>query len=1073
MLHLLTHHALFAPLANGAHLQLSGVAITAAAKALSPYGPQPPPAPAAPPSAPRARRGRAEEDARAASARRRRRRGPPSPDMQGEGPPVGDDGGEAHGAWDAEAPSMHSSAPSQRPLRPSSWQRRRAARAALGLAAGDTASQPPDSMPPPGPSSDKPKRLAARHKASVGACLSLVLLNSPALFYCAAFPRKAGFGKQHLLRRAGSGARGARRLWLSIWGQAPIRPPPAIPAALPVAMARPPPPPLPQPRRVAREWRHLLVPLRALLRRAQRCPFRALLEAHCPLPPSLRASSRVRPSAVRGGAAARPVVRAASPAAMFEEEEQDSDDGYVTQEDGVQYTSSARLTSALGGAPPPTQAQLLASHTPAQAAASFVWAVIRRIVPYQLLGGKAGCSALRRLVCRLCCLRRRDPLTLHAAMQRLPTRAWKALRPHGCAPAHESPASGAAQSRRVAKLVRWLVGTLALPLLRSHFYVTEGEATSGRVFFYRKPVWARLRAQALKGALRDSYAPVPLRRAAQLLRTRTLGFASLRLLPKRSGVLRPIANLGREQVLRAPTPRSRLRGLGLGVAARAAPLRFKSVNAELAPALAALRSETARQPALLGASVFDYTNLYKRLAPFIRSLRIHPAQPDADDAATPLALRQRVYVVAVDISRAFDTLPLPALSALAERLLGAPQYSVLRYSSVTPAHGGRLHTRWGKVAAAVGPGAQAAAPPLAEAVCLDRPVAPRAVLVDGATQQRVGRLELVRRLRELLGGTLVRLGGAFLLQHTGVAQGSVLSSLLCSAFYADMEHQHGLAGGAAAAAREECQLLLRWVDDFLFLSTDPQAASRFVQALSAGFPEYGAAVSVAKTCLNFDAWVAGKRLPRNEHAAPCGARYVRWCGLLLNSDTLELQADYTRLAGESLRDVVALGREGRGPGAALAARVRAFLRPKAAALLFDASLNGAATAALNCHQCFLLAAAKLHAYAGGCLAPPRLQLLMEVINDALRYGRRLLCVRLAAAPGAPPPHRALRGSALRFLALTAFERVLGRKQSRYGPLVAWLRKELRSRTLRAAARRPALAYAVHPSRSESLTHIRF
>ena len=31
-------------------------------------------------------------------------------------------------------------------------------------------------------------------------------------------------------------------------------------------------------------------------------------------------------------------------------------------------------------------------------------------------------------------------------------------------------------------------------------------------------------------------------------------------------------------------------------------------------------------------------------------------------------------------------------------------------------------------------------------------------------------------------------------------------------------------------------------------------------------------------------------------AAADGAAYVRWCGLLINSQTLELQADYTRCA---------------------------------------------------------------------------------------------------------------------------------------------------------------------------------
>jgi telomerase reverse transcriptase len=916
---------------------------------------------------------------------------------------------------------------------------------------------------------------------------------------------------------------------------------------------------------VGRAWRALLPPLAALLRRAARCPFRALLEAHCPLPPGMRAGAAATARARRAAHAHAPPPPhhppashttsasaggrpAASPA--FATAPPPSEGGYITQEEDGDGDSDEEMTMADdgdaaggvgaggGGAASSSElASLLCAHTPPQRVASFAWAVLRRVLPPALRGGRAGGRALRALLRRFCALRRHDALTLHAAAQALPTRAWPLLTlksdikngSGNAAPpkARTPPGAHAATQRRLAKLVRFIFSSLVLPLLRAHFYATEGEPHRSRVFFYRKPLWARLRAAAAP-ALRAVFAPLRPARAAALLRSgRSLGFAPLRLLPKRAG-LRPIANLGRATAVTLPPAARRSGGrrgagatsstLGLGVAGRATRLTFRPVNVDMAPAFAALRSETGARPHLLGAGVFDYAAVYARLAPFIRALRTPRAQREQE---APRALRRPVYVVAVDISRAFDTVPQTTLLALAERLLRAPAYSVMRYACVTPAPAGRLHTRWLRAATPACGSTPAddddvdndgAPPALGAAVCAARPRSCAAVVVDAAAQQRVSRAELLRRLREHLGSHLVKLGGRFLLQHTGIPQGSVLSSLLCSAFYADMERANALGatpksggdgdgvadgdadadadadgadGGGHVASSAPESVLVRWVDDFLFLSVRRDAAEAFVARAHAGFPEHGAAVSVAKTALNFDAWAGGARLPRNEYtsgAGSGGARYIRWCGLLIDSATLALRADYSRYEGVLLRDGVAV--PSAAPGAAARTRLRAYLRPKAAALLFDADVNGAAGVALNVHQAFLLAAAKLHVYAaaalrggggGGGGGGAAAGVLSAAVEDGIRYMERLLRARLAAAAaaGAPPPPRALRAGGVRFLALTAFVRVLGRKQARHGELLRALRAQLRGRAMRAAAARPALAAAVDPAQSAELAHLRY
>lgn len=86
------------------------------------------------------------------------------------------------------------------------------------------------------------------------------------------------------------------------------------------------------------------------------------------------------------------------------------------------------------------------------------------------------------------------------------------------------------------------------------------------------------------------------------------------------------------------------------------------------------------------------------------------------------------------------------------------------------------------------------------------------------------------------------------------------------------------------------QLLLRLVDDFLFISTERAVAERFLNQMHAGHPEYGCFISTDKTLVNFDFSLdkigAVKKVPK-EQGFP-------WCGLLLNQKTLDVQYEYAR-----------------------------------------------------------------------------------------------------------------------------------------------------------------------------------
>mmetsp|Transcript_11592 Transcript_11592/g.16405 ORF Transcript_11592/g.16405 Transcript_11592/m.16405 type:complete len:139 (+) Transcript_11592:197-613(+) len=50
----------------------------------------------------------------------------------------------------------------------------------------------------------------------------------------------------------------------------------------------------------------------------------------------------------------------------------------------------------------------------------------------------------------------------------------------------------------------WLYYSFLIPLLKASFYVTEAEIDGVSILFYRKPVWSKIRATALKN-LREKH----------------------------------------------------------------------------------------------------------------------------------------------------------------------------------------------------------------------------------------------------------------------------------------------------------------------------------------------------------------------------------------------------------------------------------------------------------------------------------------------------------------------------------------------------------------------------------------
>lgn len=159
------------------------------------------------------------------------------------------------------------------------------------------------------------------------------------------------------------------------------------------------------------------------------------------------------------------------------------------------------------------------------------------------------------------------------------------------------------------------------------------------------------------------------------------------------------------------------------------------------------------------------------------------------------------------------------------------------------------------------------------------------VFVPNVVPQFRDTSELLKLLQEHIQNNIVKIGKKYFRQASGIPQGSVLSSLLCNYFYADLEATH-----LSFLQDTPDSLLMRLTDDFLLVTTNAGHAKRFLQVMHDGVPAYGVRVNPDKTLVNFEVAVNGKRV-RRIVGADKGFPY---CGTLVDVKTLDIERDRER-----------------------------------------------------------------------------------------------------------------------------------------------------------------------------------
>ncbi|XP_034513001.1 telomerase reverse transcriptase [Ailuropoda melanoleuca] len=636
-----------------------------------------------------------------------------------------------------------------------------------------------------------------------------------------------------------------------------------------------------------RYWR--MRPLfQELLGNHARCPYRALLRTHCPL--------RV---AATGEASRDRACR------------------------GVGVCPSERPTAAPEESTDPGRlVHLLRQHSSPWQVYAFLRACLCRLVPAGLWGSRHNQHRFLRNVKKFISLGKHAKLSLQEL-------TWK-MKVQDCAWLHGSPGARcvpAAEHRRreevLATFLCWLMGTYVVELLRSFFYVTETTFQKNRLFFYRKTVWSQLQSIGI----RQHFTSVHLRElsAAEVRRHHeargTLLTSRLRFLPKPSG-LRPIVNM--DYVVGARTFRR--------------DKKVQHLTSQVKTLFSVLNYERARRPSLLGASVLGMDDIHRAWRAFVLRVRARDPAP-------------QLYFVKVDVTGAYDALPQDRLVEVIANVIRPQEntYCMRQYAVVRRTAQGHVRKSFKRHVSTftdLQPYMRQFVEHLQETSSLRD-----AVVVEQSSSLNEAGSGLFHLFLRLVYNHVIRIGGKSYVQCQGIPQGSILSTLLCSLCYGDME-------GRLFPGIQQDGVLLRLVDDFLLVTPHLTQARAFLRTLVRGVPEYGCTANLQKTAVNFpvEDIALGSAAPL-QLPAHC---LFPWCGLLLDTRTLEVSCDYSSYAQTSIRSSLTFS-QGTRPGRNMRRKLFAVLRLKCCSLFLDLQVNSVHTVYTNIYKIFLLQAYRFHA----------------------------------------------------------------------------------------------------------------
>ncbi|CAL9202914.1 unnamed protein product [Musa hybrid cultivar] len=711
----------------------------------------------------------------------------------------------------------------------------------------------------------------------------------------------------------------------------------------------------------------------------------------------------------------------------------------------------------------PSDVALIESYSKHHQVVSFIWAVCRSIVPVSLLGNSSCWKSLQRNISKFVKLHRFEKFYVKQCIHGVKMSCFHFLskvRSSKCSCNGNSRSEFGGSIRKdsrkpcnskmilvgnlFSRWMRWFFFDMIVPMISANFYVTERESRKHELFYYPKPVWRTLVQRTIASLEGDKFKLLDQVFVRHIISKRSFGFSKVKFLPKNK-CLRFLTNL------RASSTSAQDRGF----------VRCRSVNSALREVYAILRRVKVEKPEILGSSVFDYNDVHQRLHQFISKIKNRTSK------------MPEIYIVVADVLKAFDSIDQDMLIGILKDILQNDEYVMRKHVKIS-CRKKSLRILHDHVYC-----------DYSSSNCCDSVSEPSvsagSILIDQqGISLRIQKEKLLYVLREHLKCNILQVGQNFYLQKVGIPQGSVLSSLLCSYYYGHMERSLILPYlQRSSSDLVECStsgenLLLRLIDDFIFISTSKEQAGRFFNRMTRGFRAYNCYSNKTKFGTNFG-MTQNHGLINRIYSGADGILFLPWSGLLINCQTLEIQADYTRYFGINIRSTLTIELHAK-PCYRLKEKLLNFVKTRCHPIFYDSNINAPATVCLNAYQAFLLCAMKFHCYIHSMqdVTKPKPSYLLEIIERSFRYMYKHIMKLMHDMLHHFGIHPSL-GLAKRevlWLGLSAYICVLRKKQSRYKELLSLLRSRIATYG-RIEETSSHLRYAVDESHSSFFSKIKF
>ncbi|KAK7898605.1 hypothetical protein WMY93_019458 [Mugilogobius chulae] len=473
------------------------------------------------------------------------------------------------------------------------------------------------------------------------------------------------------------------------------------------------------------------------------------------------------------------------------------------------------------------------------------------------------------------------------------------------------PSELAYRTQILGQFLAWLLDGYVVGLVRACFYVTESVTQKNALRFYRQEVWTKLQDLAFKGHLSKGQM-TELTPAQVALLPKSTVIARLRFIPKSEG-MRPITRV------------------------IATDLKTRLYRGRVRDLLDMLRACVRSSPDILGATVWGMTDIHK----VISSLAFQQKEKT-----------QPLYFVKVDVSGAYESLPHDKLNEVITQVLTPfldELFTLRRYARVwSDSHEG-LKKAFVRRADLLEDNMSSSNMKSFVSFLQKSGKIHHSILVEQHFSSDLHGKDALQFFTQMLVGSIVQFGKKTYRQCRGIPQGSVVSSLLCCLCYGHMEKKLFDNKGKNKGR------LLRLVDDFLLITPDLHEAQTFLKILLPGVPQYGLVINPQKVVVNFK--VSDSVGISSEIRVLPPRCMFPWCGLLLDTHSLDVYKDYSSYAGLSLRYSLTLG-SFHSAGQQMKRKLMMILRLKCHALFIDLKTNSVEAVYQNIYKLVLLHACR-------------------------------------------------------------------------------------------------------------------